>query len=413
MTSRNPECKIHQTVGWEEVVSLSTEDSIELLFKTAQIPEDSRLSETDSALKVVEAIGHHTLAIRSAGALIARGYVTIAGYPSFHEKQKDRVLNSGLGQEKSRYFNVFATLEASIKMLEPSDVKQSRVEESYVEESRDALRLFQVLSWVHHNKISLDFLECAWTEAEKNEPAHDRIPRQVLKDEADLWADRFRLVSAVNRLESVALLRKDVGDKGSSLTVSIHPLGQDWSRFRLHKNGQTARSLLLASSAAILATVSIGRLDVNHWSSWMFRFGVHLGVLHHEHSNKLELENHSETVLMRVRVRQAPISWVEAMMKQVSVNQKRIEEHVADQGKYMQELDAMRQYLDEASMLENPDAARCRNQLKKAHQEAKDLASRNIQLAEYLAEATSALTRGAEKSQRSQRRISVRGNVEQ
>lgn len=385
MTSRNPECRRHQTIGWEEVASLSPEESIELLFKAAEIPEDSRLSETNDAANVVEALGHHTLAIRSAGALIARRHITISEYPSFHEKHKAQVLKFGLSQDKSRYCNVFATLEASIKILEASDV----------EESRDALQLFQVFSWIHHKNVSIDFLECAWTEAGENEPAGNSLPQQTLKDQANHWGDSFRLLSAVERLESVALVRKDLGDKGRSLTVSMHPLEQDWSRIRLHEHRQTARSLLLANSAAILATASIGRLD--KWSPWMFRFGVHLWVLHHEHSNKLELEGKAErALLIRLRVRGASCSWIDAMSKQILVSAERLKKCVDDRGKYIDELEGMSQRLDKASVLEK--AAHCSDQLKKTDENVKDLASWHYQMTKYLAEAQGIFSRELELS---------------
>jgi hypothetical protein len=136
MTSRVLECKRYSPEQFKALEGLDDKDSKELLFKAADIPQESWPSYTDQAKKVIQLLGSHTLALIQAGAYVAKGHCQLCEYPQVYQRQRERLLKYRPEQAKSRYRDVYATFEASAEVLEHSEH----------EAAKDALCLLTILS---------------------------------------------------------------------------------------------------------------------------------------------------------------------------------------------------------------------------------------------------------------------------
>ncbi len=139
VTSRNPECAMHATVGSEELGPLAKEDCVDLLLNAAQIRGESRLRHTLAAEQVVEELSSHTLALLQAGAYIAQGYCSVDQYPRVYKHHCERLLKFSPQQAQSRYRSVYAAFEASAQVLKDSPA----------DEAQDALVLVNMLSTLY------------------------------------------------------------------------------------------------------------------------------------------------------------------------------------------------------------------------------------------------------------------------
>lgn len=274
LTSRNSECgKTYQTVGWEELDNLNDDDCIELFLKAAEITKGLRPASRSGAASVVKAVGSHTLAILQAGAYIAGGYCTMEEYPTVLEQNRKKLMQFHKVQDQPRYRNAYATLEASMQILEKSSDQEA---------SNDACQLLQLLSEFQYENLPLAVLQDAWNGAqdvrergdEEQETIDsmamyhvDQLPDFLCLD-SDTW-QTFRLTRALNLLGSLALVRKY--DLDHNPLVSMHPLTHSWASIR-QTSEQKAHSLLAAECVVSLATFISG----GSWRLWKDGFGSHL-----------------------------------------------------------------------------------------------------------------------------------------
>lgn len=238
MTSRVSDCREYSTVGTEILTGLDEEDSVELLFKVAEIPLDSRSFQEEAAREIVKILGSHTLALIQAGAYIARGHCLMKEFPKVFQKHRDRLLKSRPKQAQSRYFDVFTTFEASASVLEFSKTL----------EAKDALCLLDVLSMLHFSDLPMRMFEEAWKGSQRARKINhnecyaidtltswhvSQLPGFMIS-EAEEW-DSFRLQEAINLLASLFLI-----NKSKQHEISMHPLMHAWAKDRLtsEKQGQ-------------------------------------------------------------------------------------------------------------------------------------------------------------------------------
>ncbi|KAL6710841.1 hypothetical protein ACN47E_007898 [Coniothyrium glycines] len=149
MTSRLLVCSHYGPDTTEVLDALDIGHATELLLKCARIPRSRWAILTTEAQKVVEILGSHTLAIIQAGAYIAEGYCDLQQYPGEYERQRTRLSQLGLQQDRSRYNNVYATFEASIEVLK----------EAGTQTENDALVLLAMFSMLTYTSFPLNLLE--------------------------------------------------------------------------------------------------------------------------------------------------------------------------------------------------------------------------------------------------------------
>lgn len=81
MTSRNPDCHTHQTIGSESLEGLPLEDAVCLLLTAANVPAEKQAASGVSARNVSRLLGY-----------IARGHCRLDQYPDIHMRQPARLL---------------------------------------------------------------------------------------------------------------------------------------------------------------------------------------------------------------------------------------------------------------------------------------------------------------------------------
>ncbi len=234
LTTRNPECILHQTVGSETLEGLEPDLARELLLRATLIPEDLWKEKADAAIAVVQTLGSHTLAIIQAGAYIRSRLCTLEQYPTVFEQQKRQLLTFHSQQMTSTYGNVYATFEVSAEYLQNSENQ----------EHLDALDFLHTVAFMHNNGISETIFQMA---SEYTSELHDEgLSRHemslslsvrhvaMLPDYAQQgWSDhggRMRWRKACLTLESLSLIT--MHEDGSSITISAHPLVHAWAKER-------------------------------------------------------------------------------------------------------------------------------------------------------------------------------------
>ncbi|OBT93612.2 hypothetical protein VE01_08085 [Pseudogymnoascus verrucosus] len=241
ITSRNSECSQYNTVGAEVIKALKDQDSQELLFKAANLPQDSWSLYASQATEILHLLGSHTLALIQAGAYIARGHCKLHEYPNEYRRQRKRLLEFRPKQARSTYGDVYATFEASAYVL-----KQSKSEAA-----SDALQLLGILSMLDSSILPLQLFQNTWEGCRKvlhtnriEECGIDvttshvlQLPAFVMADD-DEW-DSYRLTKARDLLASLSLVTQHNLDGSPGL--SMHPLIHAWAKDRqdLEKQGIT------------------------------------------------------------------------------------------------------------------------------------------------------------------------------
>ncbi|KAK5049114.1 hypothetical protein LTR84_005537 [Exophiala bonariae] len=271
LTSRNPDCRTHQTTGFESLKGLPTKDGVRLLFNAANTPPEWREEFGPSAKNVCQLLGHHALALIAAGSYIGRGHCDLNQYPDIYQKQSTRLLRFHIQQAQSRYGHVYATFEASAQILEASGE----------ETAKDALDMLCTLSMLGAGEMAmlgavelpLIVFQAAWEGARKvyafdddNEDDVDGLSKwhtsllpSFVQCESTEW-DNYRVVEASHLLASLSLIIEHKLEH--STTVSMHPLAHRWAKGRQAEADQS-RSWL--SAGALIALASHSQDKFKHW----------------------------------------------------------------------------------------------------------------------------------------------------
>ena len=238
LTTRNPQCCDHATVGCEDLNHLDLQDAQSLLFKAAGINTFLREDKHKAAEKVVQALGFHTLAIIQAGAYIRLRFCSLEEYPAQFRQQEERLLKYHPKQAQSAYGSVFATFEISATHLESS-------QDEY---AADALSLLRILGFIHAQEIpELMFVRAREEAIAILESVSREGPRDEIDQLSDLQISRlpsfmmlnnytatdvswWRWRETLNLLESYSFIK--IKGTGEDLSFSMHPLAHKWTRIR-------------------------------------------------------------------------------------------------------------------------------------------------------------------------------------
>jgi tetratricopeptide (TPR) repeat protein len=221
ITSRNPACTVHSTVGSYELGAMNPDEAVTLMLKTAGIHDLSSRSMREGARPVVLTLGCLALAITQAGAVIRQGRCRMEEYcPLYARRRKELLSQKAIqGGEDYRY-TVYTTWEISRQMIEKmaSEVGQ------------DALELLQTFSFLHHEGISEEIFLRGWHALRKDRQSDwmlSHLPKMVLRpSDQELNVDTLR--AAVSVLLSFSLVYRDKDN-----LMSMHPLVHTWVRDRL------------------------------------------------------------------------------------------------------------------------------------------------------------------------------------
>jgi tetratricopeptide (TPR) repeat protein len=267
LTTRNEECSIHGTVGSDEFDKLKFDDAVILLLKSAGFEKELWPERSAEAQRLAgdEVLAQHALAITQAGAFIRQGLGKLEEYGAMFERERKRLLTHRPKQAKSIYGDVYATFEVSANAMKDSSDP----------EWIDALKLLEVLAFLHREGVPEELFTKAWNfglevvKKRKEGNVEDQEDDEEDDDKEDdvqmfsLWhVNRLRRVlhesTSPEELDLVALRKARQVLRSFSLIminpetydISMHPLVHAWAKDRLRADLQI---LAWAATASILS----------------------------------------------------------------------------------------------------------------------------------------------------------------
>ena len=93
ITTQNPECQIHATVGSYELGAMEPDEAVTLIPKTTEVSDQLDKSIRKSAGRVVTTLGYLALAIVQAGAVIRQGRCTMEEYCTVYYQRRRELLS--------------------------------------------------------------------------------------------------------------------------------------------------------------------------------------------------------------------------------------------------------------------------------------------------------------------------------
>jgi len=250
LTTRNPQCHVHNNVGWTTMESLDRSDAIALLLKTICGKQDSWSTHQSAAEKVVTILGSHTLAIVQAGAFILQGLCSLEQYPDHFKRQRQRLLSFRHDQAASVYGDVYATFEVSALHLEKSA--------DHSGSAKIALALLRFLAFVHFDSVPISsILDRAWESG-----------KAILSKDLPEHTDDLVNLNTWHVWRLHALLQNLPDDKTKS-RGRLHPLSANSDQSRPTKRQRLRQcfvddeldTILLNQACADLASFSIVSID--------------------------------------------------------------------------------------------------------------------------------------------------------
>ncbi|KAL9606787.1 MAG: hypothetical protein Q9179_000077 [Wetmoreana sp. 5 TL-2023] len=218
ITTRNPDCKLHSTVGSYELGAMGTNEAVTLLLRTAGINDVSGGSTRTTAEAVVLTLGCLALAITQAGAVIRQGRCKMEEYCTLYSRRRKELLSQKAiqGGEDYRY-TVYTTWEVSRRMIE----------EMSTEAGQDALALLRMFSFLHYEGISEEIFHRVWRGLYKTRESDWMLSHQLkmLLRQSDQEWNAYPLRAAMSILRSFSLIYRDKND-----LISVHPLVHSWAR---------------------------------------------------------------------------------------------------------------------------------------------------------------------------------------
>ena len=225
ITTRNPDCKIHATVGSRDIGAMDREEAISLLLKA------SGEQETDSSLRiralpVVETLWSLALAIIQAGAVMRQKLYTFEDYRSAYNTRRKELLSFQPVQASSDYkFTVYTSWEVSKESIRAIANERNATQEA-TQTATNALELLTFFGFCHFDDIREDFFKAAWEKF----PNLSAFPwwrsniLQILREERSAEWDPSCFRQAMSLLSSYSLIQ------WSNHRVSLHPLVHSWIR---------------------------------------------------------------------------------------------------------------------------------------------------------------------------------------
>ena len=235
ITTRNPDCIAHQTVGSYEFAGMDVEEAVDLLLKTIGTDDLSLDESRITATNIVTTLGGLTLAVIQAGAAIRQNLCPIEDYCDMYDQRRRELLRRAPTQASSDYkYTVYTTWEVSIGMIE-------EMKSEVASHSLDLIRLFSLF---HFDGIPEEIFRRAWEntahKASSDRTASNQV-RWLYEESCSEW-NPYLLREAIMLLSSFSLIKVD----SSVQSISMHPLVHAWAFDRL-STAERRRWLLLAT----------------------------------------------------------------------------------------------------------------------------------------------------------------------
>ena len=270
VSTRNPDFRVHATVGSIEFKGLPEREALHLLLKAAAIPEPWDSATESSGNKITNTLGYLALALIQAGTFIMQRICEMKDYLDFYDQQREKLSDRracDLSWEKDQ-LTIYATWDLSLNALE------SR----HTEASVDAIQMLSVVAFFHFEHIRVEiftraltnrlkasegvlassFLGRAWTAIRARLRPPFVLPEFLRQESSRL--NSYRIKKALHELHSFSLISYD----GKDDSFSLHPIVHSWARDRLQKGLQglwAHISLSVLTESILLPPDDVGEAD--------------------------------------------------------------------------------------------------------------------------------------------------------
>ncbi|KAI9764475.1 MAG: hypothetical protein M1840_008401 [Geoglossum simile] len=243
LTTRNPDCKIHATVGSCEFGKMYLDEAVTLFLRAAGVEDTTTEIVRNEATPVAETLGCLALAIVQAGSYVRKGLCSIGEYCDIYFRHRERLLKHRPVQMQFDYkYSVYTTWEVSIEAIEKLSGKASD----------NAIELIQIFCFWHYDEITEDICERAWKNGHGGGDLYKNITNLFYicsQEELTEW-DPIVIREAAVLLASFSLIKIDE----TGHRMSMHPLVHTWARDRLSEKLQ--RHYWTMASSTLAAAIS-------------------------------------------------------------------------------------------------------------------------------------------------------------
>ncbi|MCJ1267765.1 hypothetical protein MMC22_007651 [Lobaria immixta] len=299
ITSRIPECCVHQTAGHENLGGLELLDAKELLLKSAGFELDTSSENQLKAMEIVQVLGSHTLALTQAGAAVRNHFCPLNGYTLLFKRHRDWLLKYHSSQARSQYGDVYATFEVSAKTLEASNSQTNA----------DAIELLGVLANLHYENVPVALFERSFASLKSAELQSEEAIEYDLRKLSKWHIARLPTIfhQGLSKSDFVLSIRNalcvlisssliTITDDNQGSSISMHSLTHAWAKDRLTLPAQK----VAWEAAGSIFALSISLIDEYSTIYWCLQPHAHAFV---GYTKDYSSHDHTHVEIDRILVR--------------------------------------------------------------------------------------------------------------
>ena len=227
VTSRNPDCRSHATVGSRELHEMESDEAITLLLRSGDLPNEDE-NKRALALPIVQTLGNLALAVNHAGTSIRQRICFLEDYLDNYKRHRKKLLSSRPVQAASDYkYTVYTTWEISV------DALKELAKDTRNRNAANALELLTLFGFCHFDDIKEAMFRSAWEHfgVTEEHPWWAFNLLGMIRDRQLLSWDTLSFNEAIQLLSSYSLIRVS----GPDHRISMHPLVHSWIRDSLNE----------------------------------------------------------------------------------------------------------------------------------------------------------------------------------
>ena len=248
VTSRNPECRCHATVGSRELCEMESSEAINLLLSSGDLPSENQDLQL-LALPIVQTLGYLALAVSQAGASIRQKICSLEDYLDSYSRHRKKLLSSQAVQAGSEYkYTVYTTWEISVESMKKlaKNAKDGT--------AAHALELLTFFGFCHFDDITENIFRSAWGNLGNTEgyPWWKSNILGMIRDYRPLSWDSYVFNEAIQLLSSYSLIHVS----GLKNRISLHPLVHSWIRDSLNEEAHLRWWNITVSTLALAVDYS-------------------------------------------------------------------------------------------------------------------------------------------------------------
>ncbi|KFY31329.1 hypothetical protein V493_01202, partial [Pseudogymnoascus sp. VKM F-4281 (FW-2241)] len=213
-----------------DVTSMLNQEALDLLLRRSNVERSDE--NVQEGANIVKRLGYHALAIDQAGAYIKAGALDLCLYMTHYTERKEKVLSEipelwdyqrklKADSEAMTKLSVFTTWELSVQLITGTPTAK-----------KDKIHILTLAAFLDSKEVSDDLFGCYGSE---------NIDWLVSCVTDGAW-DKYKAQNILTELRKLSLLQNlHIGT--NETTFSLHPLIQDWVKFRVELDSRRAHAV--------------------------------------------------------------------------------------------------------------------------------------------------------------------------